>query len=211
MLVLKKVWPFMVTGLVVICIGAFLFWQEDAPVAPLKTYKATPASQRDKVTTGARHDHSPEHMHESASHSPHVHTEETVSGEDTDWRDDSAWDSSLFKQDPWKQTYSQGASGESADGEGDETYPPHDWYKTEDPELRAEYFRAQLIKQFGDIPEVHTVADLELRNALGIPTTVDDFIDFVEAQYALWPHEKTLRTLKRLRKAKAEGTLIIEQ
>ena len=75
----------------------------------------------------------------------------------------------------------------------------------------SSYFRAQLIKQFGDLPEVHTVADLELRNALGIPTTVDEFLDFVEAQYALWPHEKTLRTLKRLRKAKAEGTLVIEQ
>ena len=77
---------------------------------------------------------------------------------------------------------------------------PLQWWTTEDPILRAEYFRAQLIKQFGDIPQVHTVADHELKVAMGIPWVPREvFIAFLEAQYHLWPHPTTLRTLENAR------------
>ena len=35
--------------------------------------------------------------------------------------------------------------------------PPPDWYKTEDPELYNKYYFAQLLKQFGDIPELRYI------------------------------------------------------
>lgn len=77
---------------------------------------------------------------------------------------------------------------------------PLEWWTTEDLVLRAEYYRAQLIKQFGDIPQVHTVADHELKVAMGIPWVPREvFIAFLEAQYHLWPHPTTLQTLENAR------------
>ena len=38
---------------------------------------------------------------------------------------------------------------------------PRHWIHAEDRILFAEYYRAQLVKQFGDIPEVHTVANMD--------------------------------------------------
>ena len=77
---------------------------------------------------------------------------------------------------------------------------PLQWWTTEDLVLRAEYYRAQLIKQFGDIPQVHTVADHELKVAMGIPWVPREvFIAFLEAQYHLWPHPTTLQTLENAR------------
>ena len=106
--------------------------------------------------------------------------------------------------DPWKQTYTQETDAESSEETNDETYPPRDWYKTEDPELFIEYFRAQLIKQFGDIEEVHIVVDREEKRKLGIPVTLDEQISFLEAQYYLWPDDNTLEALKSLRTIKAK-------
>jgi hypothetical protein len=60
---------------------------------------------------------------------------------------------------------------------------------TPDPVVQAEYYRAQLIKRFGDIPEVHTFADNGLRNALGIYPT-DEEINAAEKAYAfLFPDQ----------------------
>ena len=77
---------------------------------------------------------------------------------------------------------------------------PLEWWTTEDLVLRVEYYRAQLIKQFGDIPQVHTVADHELKVAMGIPWVPREvFIAFLEAQYHLWPHPTTLQALENAR------------
>ena len=38
---------------------------------------------------------------------------------------------------------------------------PTNWSQTEDSELRAKYYHAQLLKQFGNIPAVHIVAARE--------------------------------------------------
>ncbi len=82
---------------------------------------------------------------------------------------------------------------------------PRGWFKTKDPALFAEYFRAQLIKQFGDIPEVHTLADIELKTRSQIPLTQDEMIRNLEATYELWPDPRTLKSLERLQKDKAAG------
>ena len=86
-----------------------------------------------------------------------------------------------------------------------ETYPPKDWHKTKDPELRAEYLYAQLIKQFGDTPEVQVIGDYELKAAQGIPPTLGEYIEFLEAHVYLWPNDKTLSTLKEMRRIRAEN------
>ena len=42
---------------------------------------------------------------------------------------------------------------------------PTNWSQTEDRELRAKYYHAQLLKQFGNIPAVHIVAARERKKA----------------------------------------------
>ena len=80
---------------------------------------------------------------------------------------------------------------------------PPDWYTTEDPILRAEYLRAQLVKQFGDIPQVHTVAEWHLKAPMGITRVpIDEYIAFLEAQLHLWPSDVTRRTLENARNRK---------
>lgn len=83
--------------------------------------------------------------------------------------------------------------------------PPH-WIHTEDPVLRAEYHRAQLIQQFGDIPQVHIVANKELKQAIGailgipwFPFTAAEQIAYLEALNHLWPNEVNQRTLEDAR------------
>ena len=91
-------------------------------------------------------------------------------------------------------------------GETEDTpYPPPDWHKTEDPELYIQYFRAQLIKQFGDIPEVHIIVEDERKMLLGLPQTLDEYIAALEAMYHLWPTPGNKKTLEHTRELKANG------
>ena len=64
----------------------------------------------------------------------------------------------------------------------------NDFY-TEDFVVQAEYYRAQLIRRFGDVPQVHTVADFDLRNALGIISTEAEVNAFEKAQAFLFPNQ----------------------
>ena len=43
---------------------------------------------------------------------------------------------------------------------------PTNWEQTKDVELRAKYYHAHLLKQFGNIPAVHIVAARERRKAI---------------------------------------------
>ena len=77
----------------------------------------------------------------------------------------------------------------------DEVYIPEKWYKTRDPLERNEYFRAVLIKQFGDIPEVHTIADYQQKRIQGLHVTVEEYNAYLDARKRLWPNQKTPRKL----------------
>ncbi len=135
-------------------------------------------------------------------------TVETSSRDVYDWRDDHVFDTLQEDTDPWSETYQTGDEVSDADtnkSEEAETYPPKDWYKTKDPELRAEYLYAQLIKQFGDTPEVQVIGDYELKAAQGIPPTLHEYIEFLEAHVYLWPNDQTLSTLKEMRRIRAEN------
>ena len=212
----KRKWQRVILGLIVLCIGSIAFFLKPKTETqePIKTYKAitpvpktSPIKETNKeetdITTAHNHDHSHGHSHETA---PHSHAEKTSpnSGE-YDWRDDSAFDVTPPKNDPWSQTFPESESIDAAK----DTYPPRDWYKTKDPELRAEYLYAQLIKQFGDTPEVQAIGDYELKVARGTPPTLEEYTDYLEAHYHLFPNENNRRTLEYLRKVIASGNEII--
>ena len=82
---------------------------------------------------------------------------------------------------------------------------PRGWYKIKDPVLYTKYFRAQLLRRFGNIPEVHIVADMELKKRQWIYPTRDEQITYLQALYRLWPDPGTLEALKNERQRKAEG------
>ena len=51
---------------------------------------------------------------------------------------------------------------------------PRNWDQTQDPVVYVKYFRAKLLRRFGNIPEVHTIADMELKRRQGIALTPDE-------------------------------------
>ena len=209
---LRKNWYWILAVLVVIGIGSFQILRPKEPLEPIKIYKTvTPApkpspAQTNKAGTASPevHGHSHDHPHGPASHF-HA-TESTPTGRENDWRDDSGFDLPFSQNDPWAGIYPE---SEPTDDAGD-TYPPRDWYETEDPALWIEYLQAQLIKQFGDIPEVHTFVAFREKGKLGIPIKdVDEYLNFLKAQYTLWPMEKTRKTLENLENRMAEGVNIV--
>ena len=82
---------------------------------------------------------------------------------------------------------------------------PINWHQTKDRELRAKYYHAYLLQQFGNIPAVHIVAKHERRMAKAsagyVSYTLDEMIDFDKAKYLLWPtklnRDKLEKSLKR--------------
>ncbi|MCY3550985.1 MAG: hypothetical protein OXH39_11050 [Candidatus Poribacteria bacterium] len=210
----KRKWYWAPTAVVVLCIsGIVLFLKPKTETQePIKIYKAvTPdpktraIKETGKEETGItpshshNHDHSHGHSHETV---PHSHGDETnIGSSGYDWRDESAFDAALPKSDPWKQTHPESEPTDTAD----DTYPPRDWYKTEDPELHAEYLYAQLLKQFGDIPEVHTVGEHNLNVAKGVPQTLGNIEAYLEANYYLFPNEKNKKAIEDFQEIKASG------
>ena len=83
---------------------------------------------------------------------------------------------------------------------------PINWEQTKDPELRAKYYHAHLLQQFGNIPAVHIVAEHERRKAKTsgayVTYTLDEMIDFDKAQYVLWPTKLNGDKLERSLKIK---------
>ncbi len=202
---IRKYW-IPISVFIVALVGVSLYYLQTRPpkkpvliVTPVEVEKL-PA----KVPVGDTSQNGHFHADGTWHAEPHARISETqaraLPDRDTDWREDPAFDDTLVKKDPWKQTYPQQASTDDTD----DTYPPRDWYKTEDPELHAEYFYAQLLKQFGDIPEVHIIAEHNLQIAKKVPITVDQWIKYLEASQVLWPNQKNAELLETLQKDKVE-------
>ncbi len=147
---------------------------------------------------------------DDTTHKVTVPSEDTVKKEvsdDYDWQsDDEAADIKADK-DPWAQLSSLDA--DTVEDGSEEQYPPQGWWRTLDPELYAEYCRAQLIKQFSDVPQIESLADAiavgRAKLRAYIPRTLDESIAQAEATYVLWPHEDTLRTIEHLHEIRASG------
>ena len=201
MSILKKAWPFVLTCLVVTCVSTFFFLRGNKPLESVTIYKAvqpeSKMSQSDASVNG-------NHNHNSESH-VHPHPESDNQFRSDDWRNNSASDFPVPQEDPWEQIYTHPADTDASEKTDEETYPPRDWYNTTDPALYIEYYQAQLIKQFGDIPEVYILAEFEEKMRAEIPMTLDEQIEQAEALYTLWPYQETKATLEMLQDAKASG------
>jgi len=116
-----------------------------------------------------------------------------------DWRTDTGPTppSAYAHSDPWKVV--QGADDD------EERTPPVVWFHIADPYARAEAYRAQLIKQFGERAEIHTLAELKPKVWQHIPLTLDEMIRHAEAQLGLWPTEGTRSSIELFKGWKAEG------
>ena len=83
---------------------------------------------------------------------------------------------------------------------------PANWDQTKDPELRAKYYHADLLQQFGNIPAVHIVAEHERRKAKAsgdyVTYTSEETIDFAKAKHLLWPNKSNQDFLEGLLKSK---------
>lgn len=65
-----------------------------------------------------------------------------------------------------------------------------------DPDELADMTLASLLRQFGDIPEVHTFTALKRKKLKKHPLTLDEHIEYTAAQYYLWPDPRTQKTLE---------------
>ena len=104
-----------------------------------------------------------------------------------------------------------GATGESwelTDAEVAELLainPPPNWYETEDPELHNKYYFAQLLKQFGDIPELRYIIVFDLKPKDNI--TIEQAIAWAEAMYRLFPSTENLKALRFISSLPLDGYL----
>lgn len=73
-------------------------------------------------------------------------------------------------------------------------YVPPDWDKTEDEETREKYRFAQLLKQFGDIPELRYLIAYSLHPG---EKTHPQMIARMEAEYRLFPNEENRKSLQQ--------------
>lgn len=206
---LTRNWYWILAALVVIGLGSFQILRPKKPLKKIKIYKTvTPAPKPnqpeakmgktdDSVISGSDHAHD----RGTASHSHSVELVTRSNGEKYNWWDDSLFDSPKPNVDPWKQTYPE----DEPTNDIDDTYPPRNWHETEDPALYTEYYRAQLIKQFGDIPQAYTIAELEGKMRAEIPMTLEEHIEFNQALYDLWQNQGTMRALEMLRDWEASG------
>ena len=80
---------------------------------------------------------------------------------------------------------------------------PENWEQTEDSVVYVKYFRVQLLRQFGNRPEIHIVADMELKKRQQVYPTPDEYIAYLEAHYRLFQDKETLEELEAYRKKTA--------
>lgn len=118
---------------------------------------------------------------------------------DYDWRTDTGpiHQHGHLDVDPWSIV-------PDAEDTEDETTPVV-WFHITDPYERAEAYRAQLIKQFGDQAAIDTLAELKPKIWQNIPLTLDEMIYHAEAQMDIWPTEGTRSSIELFKKWRTEG------
>ena len=81
-----------------------------------------------------------------------------------------------------------------------------------EPYKRTEVYRASLIEHFGDIPQVHTLADSALKGWLGIYSDLDEAIKDHEAMVHLYPGPsdaaEQLEVLKKRKQEQEAGEFV---
>lgn len=88
----------------------------------------------------------------------------------------------------------------------DAAKPTYNELMEKDPERWAQLEREQLIEAHGDNPHTRIVAEFHRKIALGLHTTEDEYLAYLEAEVHLNPDDEIgPRLLERFRKAKADG------
>ena len=88
----------------------------------------------------------------------------------------------------------------------EEAEPTYEELREKNPELWAQLELEQLIEEHGDNPQTRIVAEFHRKTALGLHTTEDEYLTYLEAQVHLNPDDEIgARLLERFRKAKADG------
>ena len=145
---------------------------------------------------------------------PHEETRQGASATkrvpaDYDWRTDEghAHSHTDTHGDPWTQL--SPPEDDMLAEESEEPYPPRNWPETLDPALYAEYYRAQIMKQFSDVPDIDRLADTlasgKLKRRAQIPMTLDEALAYNEALNALWPDADTQRSIAAIKERIATG------
>lgn len=65
-----------------------------------------------------------------------------------------------------------------------------------DPDEYADMILVGLLEKFGDIPEVHTFTEFTRKIKKNEELSLDERIEFTRAQYYLWPHPETKKSLE---------------
>lgn len=117
-----------------------------------------------------------------------------------DWRTDTvpSHQHENTVKDPWESIF-------DAEKDEEEAHSEEVWFHITDPYERAEAYRAQLIKQYGDQAAIDVLAELKPKIWQNIPLTLDEMIRHAEAQMEIWPTEGTRNAIERFKEWKAEG------
>lgn len=89
---------------------------------------------------------------------------------------------------------------------------PANWYDIEDPELKAKYYYAMMLQNYGDRPAVHVDAQLYgfhlLADGKAVSASANDIILGATARYLLWPNPSNLSALERTKSSIEESDIL---
>ncbi len=188
-------------AVLVFCVGLAVYLQVDK-----RQFSGRIAAPQ----TVERHDHNtlPAEASHTGDEGSQTGAADSKKSPEASWLHDDGAAHTHGDVDPWTALIFKEDEEAAADEEG-EPYPPSRWYETTDPALYAEYKRAQLIKQFSDVPGIEELAEAiavgTYKMMAEIPETIDEALAHVRATNELWPHPDTQRTIESLEEIKASG------
>ncbi|MYB93436.1 hypothetical protein F4054_13910 [Candidatus Poribacteria bacterium] len=68
----------------------------------------------------------------------------------------------------------------------------------------AKIFREELIEQFGDVPEIDIIVEVEKKWKAGKGVPMDEYVDYAHAIFLLFPNKTTLRQFQEAQEDLAE-------
>ena len=148
------------------------------------------------------------HPHEEGTHQETSATKRVSDEDDLRIDDEHAHSHIDGDVNPWWAQLGSPEDDTLAE-ESEEPYPPLDWPDTLDPALYAEYYRAQIMKQFSDVPDIDSLADIlaagKLKLRAQIPMPLDEALAYNEALNELWPDADTQRSIAAIKEWIATG------
>ncbi|MDE0482911.1 MAG: hypothetical protein OXI67_10060 [Candidatus Poribacteria bacterium] len=187
--------------LIVLSIACVLWYQHDT--AP---YRKAAAEAEELLRQSELSKESEKKIETEPASKPIVESEAKTTAHQYTGREDKHLNIPPSNTDAWIQSRSQRDPQNTIYDEEDLIEAAQN---TNDPIVQAELLHAQLIKTFGDRPEVHTIRQYQIDTANGIPSNVDKQIEYLEAHYALFKDESFLQAIEEIRQSQKDGVTII--